>query len=408
MLRNDTTHGPRKEAPARAPRPSLAGNVLLLAGTLATFFLLLELALRFVAPLTKTVWGPEQARGHFGEYDSLLGWKNTPGADGSLETSEFRTTVSINSEGNRDPEMPLERTPGRFRVAFLGDSFTWGYGVDDTATYVARFRRLRPDLEAVNLGMVGYGTDQALLLWEDRGAAWRPDLVVIQFTQNDVGNNALPADRDFPKPRFLLEADTLRLTNVPVPRKEEWLTNYTIEPEKAPPASPRDLQSTIAWAKNRLRHLRAYSFLQGRYADLLVRFEKRRPGLFADVYPPSVEHDWKLTLALYDRLVASARATGARVAVVAVPIRLQIRYASWTRPHEILGRYCAERGIAFCDLLPELRREPHGERLYFPKDGHWNAGGHEVAARRIAAFLEREGLVPADVAAVGSEPEGPR
>ncbi len=383
-------------------RASLAANLLLLAGTFIVFFIVMEVALRVTVAARKTVWGPEQARGHFGEYDSLLGWKNTPGARGSLETSEFRTSVFINSFGNRDPEMPAERTPGRARVAFLGDSFTWGYGVGDSATYSARLRALRPDVEFINLGMVGYGTDQELLRWGQVAERWKPDLLVIQFTQNDVGNNAMMADRDFPKPKFVLDADTLRLTNVPVPKKEQWLTKFTIEPERGHSTGAGGLRGAIAAAKNVLRNLQTYQFLQQRYFDLLVRLEIRRPGLFADAYTPADERDWKLTFALLDRIVSEARAAGIRVAVVTVPICLQIRYKSWTKPGDLVGKFCAERQIPYLDLLPPFREIPRAERLFFPKDGHWTEGGHDAAAKMIAGFLAREGLVPSSPAESGA------
>ena len=40
-------------------------------------------------------------------------------------------SVAINERGFRGPVVPYERTPGKHRLVFLGDSITFGYGVRD-------------------------------------------------------------------------------------------------------------------------------------------------------------------------------------------------------------------------------------------------------------------------------------
>jgi lysophospholipase L1-like esterase len=56
--------------------------------------------------------------------------------------------------------------------------------------------------------------------------------------------------------------------------------------------------------------------------------------------------------------------------------------------------FCAEEGIPFLDLTGALQaRVAEGHNVYFPDDSHWNAAGHEVAARALSDFLRERPYV---------------
>jgi hypothetical protein len=56
--------------------------------------------------------------------------------------------------------------------------------------------------------------------------------------------------------------------------------------------------------------------------------------------------------------------------------------------NELLREFCEREGIRMLDLTPALEREVEaGREVYFPDDTHWNAAGHDVASRELAAFL---------------------
>ena len=58
-----------------------------------------------------------------------------------------------------------------------------------------------------------------------------------------------------------------------------------------------------------------------------------------------------------------------------------------------LREACRALGLPLVDPREDLREaEAQGRPAYFVRDGHWTAEGHAVAARRIAQFLERDGL----------------
>src|SRR5207302_6206041 len=81
---------------------------------------------------------------------------------------------------------------GRFRVVFIGDSLTLGWGVGDDETFAARLEQLLKknfpgrDLDVVNLGVGGYDTRQEVVLLKRNIARLEPDLVLVGFYSNDV------------------------------------------------------------------------------------------------------------------------------------------------------------------------------------------------------------------------------
>src|SRR5437870_5488896 len=63
------------------------------------------------------------------QYDADLGWKLTPGWTGRHEHADFKTTYAIGGDGFRQDRSVDLHGPGP-RTVVLGDSFTFGLGVD--------------------------------------------------------------------------------------------------------------------------------------------------------------------------------------------------------------------------------------------------------------------------------------
>jgi lysophospholipase L1-like esterase len=378
---------------------SLVPNLLLLAASCAVALLVVEVALRLTTSSVPAA-PPEQGRGKASRFDPLLGWANKEGARTRLETPEFSAEVTINSKGLRGREVPYERTPGRPRIALLGDSFAWGFGVSDDEVIAVRLEEaLGGAVEALNMGTIGFGTDQELLFYRQEGRRYAPDVVLLVFCSNDVTNNVSDRDRWYGKPRFVIEGDSLRLTNVPISSEtswDAWLTEYRPDqpgaPAQAGGAAPG---GGVARGKFVLRRtFRSYGFLLERWQSLRQRLEMTRPGLFADGFSPWLDDSWRITFRLIEELRDEVEAGGARFVVLNVPRLEQMWYDSWVRPNVTLAAFCEGAHIAYYDFTPAFRRAPNAERMFFRRDGHWNADGHRFAAERLAEFLKAEGLVP--------------
>ena len=121
--------------------------------------------------------------------------------------SKKRTIVGARGGREYDAAPP----PAVLRVAFYGESFVWGSQVDDGDAFPARLEALDPSIEALNMGVGGYGTDQALLRLRREGRLGA-QVVCMGIALESIGRNVnrlralyFPPTRDFTaKPRFVL------------------------------------------------------------------------------------------------------------------------------------------------------------------------------------------------------------
>ena len=103
----------------------------------------------------------------------------------------FGARVQTNELGFRDnrPRVPAKE-PGEFRIVVLGDSFTFGPGVEYERLYTSllrsRLARAHPQVTLVNLAVEGYNIIQYEAVLEEVALGLQPDLVLVaMFPVND-------------------------------------------------------------------------------------------------------------------------------------------------------------------------------------------------------------------------------
>jgi lysophospholipase L1-like esterase len=312
-------------------------------------------------------------------------------------TRDFQVTVRTNGLGLRGAPASAGKPEGVFRVLVLGDSFAFGFGVEDDASFPAALARALPPppgferVEVLNAGVAGWSADQYLLFLETRGFALAPDLVLLAVTENDPGDlawNRLELDarrlpvRAMPTRRMIdqsgrmryLEGGPLALPALRIPG-QEWLADHSL---------------LYHWLRYRLAKLWIARALRG---------EERRQRAEAGA-PPEAPID-SLSPDAIQRGLWSGSA-------------FQIRYHRYLV--DAIRARCAERGVRLATLLVNFRPgqavpesaaalavdcaedagcvtsasllEGRGEsEVFFPEDGHWNARGHALVAEGLARWL---------------------
>lgn len=125
---------------------------------------------------------------------SLFLFENKPNATFPYRREEeFNNWIAINSDGFRDLEFKVNKDPGVLRIAVLGDSQEEALQVElDKTWQKVMARRLSGELgrpaEAYNFGVSGYGTDQEWLTLREKVLIFSPDMVILAFSPNDVGD----------------------------------------------------------------------------------------------------------------------------------------------------------------------------------------------------------------------------
>ncbi|MGI9431551.1 MAG: SGNH/GDSL hydrolase family protein, partial [Myxococcota bacterium] len=162
------------------------------------------------------------------QFDEELGWFPEPSSERTIEgTRPFR--VRHNARGYRDTEHGAKERP---RLLVLGDSFVWGFDVDEDERFTARLQERLPGWEVLNLGVSGYGTDQELLLLRRELAQYAPEIVLLVYAEeNDRKDNS--SNRRYGpyyKPYFVRGVTGLEQRGTPVPtplpylaRQHPWL-----------------------------------------------------------------------------------------------------------------------------------------------------------------------------------------
>ena len=392
----------------------MPSRVVLVAGSVVAALLAGEVMMRAALPEARQLFRlqtrRESERGKFCRYDATLGWAGLPDADADFDYVDARHHVHQNRYGFRGTEVPLERSAKR-RVVVLGDSFVWGFGVEDAQLFTELWARDR-GIEVVNLGVSGYGTDQELLLWRQLGHRLRPDVVLLVVSlYNDI-YDVLYAERyGYPKPRFRLESPGgLTLLNVPVPRRDDRPWNFQSATSQVPSAPLLAVASRSALVAAGL-------LAASRVAP--VREAMERAGLL----PPRLPgNDWETSLYgqplddetrdgltmvghLMATLADEVRAAGAELVVTAVPTAVQVdqslreafsaRHAApagkvwdFAAPGRMMDELCRVVGVRCVDLLPDLQTAAQGDPyLYYRWNLHWTAGGHRVVAATLARAL---------------------
>lgn len=194
------------------------------------------------------------------EYCRELGWRLTPGK------------ASVGAHGWRLPQRALGKLEGRFRIVAIGDSTTFGNGCawDDTWVHQLetllneddQWRQQHGHAEAVNLGVGGYGPDQALLALRKHGLSYDPDVVIFHLCVNDFADAYFDHDwRMFHgvtryKPRFAIEDGRLEFArdHAPPPRTASG-ERYHASPERRRTFAVRSaLLTVLARSLPNLRH----------------------------------------------------------------------------------------------------------------------------------------------------------
>ena len=281
-------------------------------------------------------------------------WRLRPIPSGPLATNEL---------GLRDGPY---RADADFKILLLGDSVSWGNGIDDTAKLFAA--RLEDELnaqrrglsyEVINSGVPGYSTFQELAYLRKEGLALEPDLVILQFCLNDVVERyralaSLGGNRDF------LGVDTRDAV--------------------------RGLYGIL------LRGSRAFE-AAARFAQGLVRDRERyyAQHMLSDDLGPELLDAWRVVEQELDAVLAAVRGAGLPLLLFIAPYQSQLeRPGELRQPQDRLVAWAGSHGVPTIDVLAYMELMPRGAAApLFNDNTHFSVAGHAFAAELLQVPVKR-------------------
>jgi lysophospholipase L1-like esterase len=325
-----------------------------------------ELALRAFVP-------PRKATTKLFERDDALGWKLRPGATDTWGG----ISVHINEKGYRGPVVPYDRTPGRKRVLYLGDSVTFGYRVarwQDTFPFLADSLTAVGDssqVETVNLSVEGYSQWQEAIVLSKEGVRYRPDLVVLGFVLNDVTEM-------FHLVRFGGAEEGFQVRHAASSWPGRLLSKSAIVYEV------QNLTREIK-AKRRLgEDVRLGAIKQ---QALEVETLMHRPD------QANVKTAWDFALADLEKIADQCAALDIPFVVVAFPFAVQLHDPiDLGAPQRVLANYTNARNIEMLDMLPSLSVAACGDTTHtlFLDEDHLSITGHRLVAESLSETIAKK------------------
>lgn len=357
----------------RATQPALARGVLVVAAVLATLGLA-ELAVRLVVPPSAS----QVLRGlHRATPDRPWLYEMVPGVRRVDPASGV--AYAVNAQGFRDRDLARAKPAGTFRIALIGDSVSFGYGVDLESTFARQLESHltatggTPRFEVLNLGVSGYNpyTESELL----RGVAlgYAPDLVLVQFCINDLNDPTMHFDTQ----------TRLALGGLPDDAFPDPARRVRVARSDA-----ADGIASRACAWSRLCRLATEALGAGPDPSTLVA------ALAPHENPSPAEIAWLERL--YARMADETRARGGELAVVVFPWATQLADGAPVALQEALAQLGTRNGVQVIDLLPAFRRAAVAapDEPLFLDLWHPTARGQQVAAEATLDALACAGRLP--------------
>ncbi len=292
---------------------------------------------------------------------------------------QLRYRVHINNLGYRGENFSSSKSDGEFRILFVGDSSVFGDFVGDRDSLPAQTERALDSrcnglLRVINAGLGGSTITEHTKIVE-RSLSLNPDLVILQFSENDVRDLAGAAMWDE------LARNRRAKSTFPLSLAYPYL------------------RDTALW------HLaqRAVATNHERRVTAKVSEDQQDEGDTARPETQAVGRDKRAETDQYrlqyqERLIdlrTSLNANGIPMIMTVMPSHLSV-YDHWESDQlDWLGRLTRELKIDTVSFLPVYRDDGRDEtELYLlPYDGHTSPVGYQIAAQQLAERLITYGLL---------------
>jgi hypothetical protein len=350
-------------------------RALLVVASLLAVFVVAEVSLRVFAPWWSDQWkmwrlDPVYARGlRAGVQDARV----------HAHSGEFVFQFSTNAQGFRmDRDVPPRAPVDRERVVFVGDSFTFGYGVDQGMTFVDRFDTRAEEahlpLDVVNAGFAsGYTLDTEYLFTREMKNQLHPDRVIVGLCiANDLA--------DLDSTRWHIEDGNL----VALEKHNDWIPGWVKR------------SAFVNWlVKGAIPGLRSRGAGTGEIVGGVDACEAEvvaaprlswRADLQRTARPASAAMSSEEKVAwLLDTWAREAAAADYDLTLLLIPDGREVQsrihpgsLAAWARVRGIFAKAAANAGVAVLDPVTAMRTErcPDGDDFYYRRDGHWTERGH--------------------------------
>ena len=284
--------------------------------------------------------------------DKELGFVNKPNFDGWIIASEFRNRITINKFGFRGGDNPLKNNGNKLRIMAIGDSFTFGIGVEEEETYIKKLEsclrgKISAPIEGLNFGVGAYGTIQEYLIFQ-KFRYLKPDLVILGFlarnTFAEEGGNDLVDNYNFYYKNIL--------------KKEKQDKRYL--------PWQRTFRSIFRKYSNlyRIVEFQFGGYLRKKYSDDKINIQLR-------------DEAWIISIDFLKMIDSALKEEGIKGILLWVPFPGTVEKKDFT----VLRILEEQKFNNLFVINPMEGLASKDKQYYYSLDGHWNKDGHAVVGK---------------------------
>ncbi|MBI4058158.1 SGNH/GDSL hydrolase family protein [Candidatus Gottesmanbacteria bacterium] len=329
-------------------------------------------------------------------------------------TREFTHLVSTNSHATRGNEFTGVKPADTYRILFLGDSITFGWGVEDYETYPALVQKYLNQalasesaykrVETINAGFTdGNSIDTFYVYYNLIGKTYNPDLVIVDFhPMNDLAD------------MFEHSWDKVDVSGLPTNISS---TTHKVEDGYLVSKNKTKWKYEIPILRNSHLGMLAMNALEKGAPDTVVKIKKligisqEKPAFTFEENVQCIltltpkecpEVLWPYTdkaIFILDGLSKRSLENGDEFLITIMPSPHRVKTLIDKENKEAAlesanaQKYYREaftaKGLPYIDLLPTIVQVKNPKDLFYPLDGHINAIGHHVAAKDIVTYLQK-------------------
>jgi len=323
-------------------------------------------------------------------YHPVMGRSYCPDTKGYLTENKVKMHTEVNADGLLGKAYSVNRVPGKYRIALLGDSFTSGEAIDPESKFAGVWEKnlsnkIPTGVEVINFGVGGTGTWQQLQMFHIKARKYKPDLTVVAFCWcNDIENNIDKFKSGNMSP-LLDQYEVEWYKSLEVKRKNfnKWLWNNS------------GLYQFTRTRYNHLEHyfkrmflpdyMKAVSYYEKKQSEPL--YTKDTDSIFDDLFFFDSE-GWDVTRKLIVKLKQEVEENGGELAVIHFGGMNQYRNSP-ALPIKQFDAFLESEEIShFNTFYSFLKIDDDFLRKFFiPNDGHFNEIGHRHFAEFSIDFL---------------------
>ena len=312
---------------------SLLQNLLLLIGTILVFIFIGEIIARILL-------SNDSVGGDFGP--------------GSLK---FNLNIPRNQDGMRDRDFTITKPENTIRIAAIGDSFTYGWGIENSNDVYPKVleRKLNNisdiNYEVLNFGLPDSNTEDELLIIKEKALKYDPDVIILGYYINDLEN----IDSNNIEEDFYIEIPYIGF----ILRNSFYL----------------------------------YYFFETRSNYLIEKFILKDPysKIIQKRFDSEINKNHSKTL--FKELKTISKKNKMPVLIVSFPAIYKLNDYYLLNANKFINEIADENDFYFVDMFEVYKNYDENELIVSIYDRHPNKFGHELAANEILNELKEKRVI---------------